>query len=130
MHTEQPLGVTPQELIDSAFKSMTAVKMGSKLRSHYLELVRMNNIFRAINTLYKVDDAFVQSQKDLLKILLDVESRKNRAWFTVEVIRLFDILEDYRAIVSTFGPDQLNEVLQYVADNSKTNAWLVTAKKG
>lgn len=122
--------MTPSSLVDSAFKSITAVKMGSKLRSHYLELVRMNNIFRAINTLYKVDDTFVQSQKDLLKILLDVESRKNRAWFTVEVIRLFDILEDYRAIVSTFEPDQLNEVLQYVADNSKTNAWLVTAKKG
>ena len=57
-----------------------AVRAGTKLRKHYLNLTKANNIFLAIYVHYDLEAEYGATQKMFLKALIDVEARKNRAW--------------------------------------------------
>lgn len=112
-------------LIDDARAAVRGVSKNSRLRSHYIELVKINNIMRVFVTQYKLDPSYKASQESLLDVLLKVEARKNRVWLTAEKIVLQDVLKAYEELISCSSQQDIIDVITFVEDNKNDSKWIV-----
>lgn len=120
---------TAIEMVADARKAIDSIRKGSKLRMHYLTLVVMNNVFRAFVTMYELDPKYKLAQESLLKVLCDMEGRKNRVILRNEYI-LLDIAHDlYEEILISTEDHQLREMLLLVDAKRDEGKWLVTHRK-
>lgn len=121
---------TNGDLIIAHYKvALDALKKGSKIRSNYLSLVEMNNIYRAFVHNYNLDKEFKDVQASLLKVLLDIEARKNRAIFKNEFPILENGIEKFKILVESVDCNEFENLLQFVKDNSHTSKWIISSKK-
>lgn len=118
-----------QEMIQTARDSITAIKKNSKLRMHYLNMVHMNNTMRAFVHLYKLETHLEETQMLLLKTLIAVENRKNRAWFLADKAVLGKALEAYEALVTSATQEELTEVFEVKKRHHRDCKWLVHRDK-
>ncbi len=116
-------------ILDDTKEAIKATQKNSKLRIHFLKLVMMNNIMRAFTTLYTLDAEYDQAQKALLKVLIDVEARKNRAWFTAEKALLDSTFVLYDILLGNATDEQLNEIVRFVDENRNEGKWCLYRNK-
>ena len=112
-----------------ANRAAQAVRKGSKLRSHYLNLVKANNLLRAIVVKYDLEVEYLVTQKMFLKALCDVEARKNRQWFTIDLNAVNLGVSALTDLVQSLTDEQFQEITKFVADNALNNKHLVYTKK-
>ena len=110
-------------------KLFKAVQKGSKLRDHYIKLVVMNNIMRAFVVAYKMPAEFQASQEAFLETLVRVESRKNRAWLTSDLIVVQEALHAYETIIESSDEEMIAEMLEFVNYNREQGRWAIMKKK-
>lgn len=116
---------TAELMLSDARKAAEALGKNSKLRAHYIKLTVMNNVLRAFVYLYKLEQKYTNAQEALLRMLCNVESRKNRIFLTSDKIILHDALVAYEEILHSCTDDQLKEVLQLVDARRSEGKWLV-----
>ena len=112
-----------------ANRAAQAVRKGSKLRSHYLNLVKANNLLRAIVVKYDLEAEYLVTQKMFLKALCDVEARRNRQWFTIDLNAVNLGVSVLTYLVQSLTDEQFEEITKFVADNALDNKHLVYSKK-
>ena len=106
-----------------------SVRKGSKLRAHYLNLVKANNLLRAIVVKYDLEAEYTVTQKMFLKALCDVEARRNRQWFTIDLNAVNLGVSALTDLVQSLTDEQFQEITKFVADNALNNKHLVYTKK-
>ncbi len=116
-------------ILEDTKEAIKAIQKNSKLRIHFLKLVMMNNIMRAFTTLYTLDVEYDKVQKALLKVLIDVEARKNRAWFTAEKALLDSTFVHFDILLGSATDEQLNEIVCFVDENRDAGKWCLHRKK-
>ena len=79
METANECRMDATELLFDANAAVAGILKNSKLRIHYIKLVVMNDIMRAFVHLYKLDEKYDTAQADLLRVLTEVEARKDRS---------------------------------------------------
>ena len=131
MNNELIDGLEPDTkmILDETRGAIVAILKNSKPRIHYLRLVMMNNIMRAFLTLYTLEDEYEQAQKALLKTLIDVEARKNRAWFTADKAVLVSTFELFDILLGSATDEQLNEIVRFVDENREAGKWRLYRNK-
>lgn len=131
MNNELINGLEPDTklILDDTKNAIKAIQKNSKLRTHFLKLVMMNNIMRAFSTLYTLDTEYVQAQLALFKVLVDVESRKNRAWFTAEKALLDTTFVLFDILLGSATAEQLNEIVCFVDENRNAGKWCLYRNK-
>lgn len=123
------LPVDTQMILDDTRASIKAIQKNSKLREHYLRLGMMNNIMRAFIYLYHLEGHYAEAQKAFLKALVDVEGRKNRAWFKAELALLDPTFVLFDELLGNATEAQLQEVIELVAYNRERGKWCVHRDK-
>ena len=108
--------------------SVTSLEKGSRLRQHYLNLVRLNNIFRAFLANYELNE-FEKDQKDLLKSLIDIESRKNRFISKEDFTAIKKALVTFDSILESAEPKDVAFVVDFVKNNDRTSRYVVYENK-
>lgn len=121
--------VKKEDLIQRAKEALTGVKKGSKLRDHYIKLVVMNNIMRAFVTVYDMPKDFKNRQEAFLETLVRVESRKNRAWLTSDLIAVQEALQAYETLIDSSSEEMIAEMLEFVNYNREQGRWAIMKKK-
>ena len=106
-----------------------AVRKSSKLRSHYLNLVKACNLMRAIVVKYDLEAEYMVTQEMFLKALCDVEARRNRQWFTIDLNAVNLGVSAFTDLVQSLTDEQFEEITKFVADNALNNKHLVYTKK-
>ena len=108
--------------------SVTSLEKGSRLRQHYLNLVRLNNMFRAFLANYELNE-FEKDQKDLLKSLIDIESRKNRFISKEDFTAIKKALVTFDNILESAEPKDVAFVIDFVKNNDRTSRYVVYENK-
>ena len=129
MTTDTAAIVEKEDLIQRAKEALAGVKKGSKLRDHYIKLVVMNNIMRAFVTVYDMPKDFKNRQDALLEALIRVESRKNRMWFTSDLIVVQEALQAYETLIESSSEEMIAEMLDFVNYNREQGRWAIMKKK-
>ena len=106
-----------------------AVRKGTKLRSHYLNLIKTNNIMRAIVVKYDLEAEYLVTQEMLLKALRDVEARKNRQWFTVDLNAVDLGVSAFTDLVQSLTDEQFEEIEKFISELALDSKYLVYSKK-
>jgi hypothetical protein len=106
-----------------------AVRAGTKLRKHYLNLTKANNIFLAIYVHYDLEAEYGATQKMFLKALIDVEARKNRAWLNDDLNAVDLAVTAYTDLLKSLTDEQFEEIMKFVDLNATSNKHLVYSKK-
>ena len=101
----------------AANQAARAVRAGTKLHKHYLNLAKANNIFQAIYVHYDLEAEYGATQKLFLKALLDVEARKNRAWFTDDLNAVDLGVSAYTTLLQSLTDEQFEEIQKFVNDS-------------
>ena len=113
----------------NANHALLQITKGSKLRAHYLNLIKANNLLRAIVVKYDLEAEYLVTQKMFLKALCDVEARKNRQWFTIDLNAVNLGVSVLTYLVQSLTDEQFEEITKFVADNALNNKHLVYSKK-
>ena len=108
--------------------SVTSLEKGSRLRQHYLNLVRLNNLFRAFLVNYELKE-FEQDQLDLLRSLIDIESRKNRFISKGDFIAIKKALVTFDSILESAEPKDVAFIVDFVKNNDRTSRYVVYEHK-
>lgn len=106
-----------------------AVRKGTKLRSHYLNLIKTNNIMRAIVVKYDLEAEYLVTQEMFLKALRDVEARKNRQWFTVDLNAVDLGVSAFTDLVQSLTDEQFEEIEKFISELALDSKYLVYSKK-
>ena len=106
-----------------------AVRAGTKLRKHYLNLTVANNIFLAIYVHYDLEAEYGATQKMFLKALIDVEARKNRQWFTVDLNAVDLGVSAFTDLVQSLTDEQFEEIEKFISELALDSKYLVYSKK-
>lgn len=106
-----------------------AVRKGTKLRSHYLNLIKTNNIMRAIVVKYDLEAEYLVTQEMFLKALRDVEARKNRQWFTVDLNAVDLGVSAFTDLVQSMTDEQFEEIEKFISELALDSKYLVYSKK-
>ncbi len=109
--------------------ALLQITKGSKLRAHYLNLIKANNLLRAIVVKYDLEAEYLVTQKMFLKALCDVEARRNRQWFTIDLNAVNLGVSALTDLVQSLTDEQFQEITKFVADNALNNKHLVYTKK-
>ena len=129
METTNDLRMDATELLFDANAAVTGILKNSKLRTHYIKLVVMNNIMRAFVHLYKLDEKYMTAQKELLRVLAEVEARKDRTWFKQDKETLVKSHTLYCELMESISNEDLFELMQFVEFSQNTDSYLVTRHK-
>lgn len=129
METTNDLRMDATELLFDANAAVTGILKNSKLRTHYIKLVVMNNIMRAFVHLYKLDEKYMTAQKELLRVLTEVEARKDRTWFKQDKETLVKSHTLYCELMESISNEDLFELMQFVEFSQNTGSYLVTRHK-
>lgn len=108
--------------------SAMSLEKGSRLRQHYLNLVRLNNLFRAFLANYELKE-FEQDQMDLLESLIDIESRKNRFISKGDFIAIKKALVTFDSILESAEPKDVAFIVDFVKNNDRTSRYVVYEHK-
>ena len=106
-----------------------AVRKGTKLRSHYLNLIKTNYIMRAIVVKYDLEAEYLVTQEMFLKALRDVEARKNRQWFTVDLNAVDLGVSAFTDLVQSLTDEQFEEIEKFISELALDSKYLVYSKK-
>ena len=106
-----------------------AVRKGTKLRSHYLNLNKTNIIMRAIVVKYDLEAEYLVTQEMFLKALRDVEARKNRQWFTVDLNAVDLGVSAFTDLVQSLTDEQFEEIEKFISELALDSKYLVYSKK-
>lgn len=126
---DHPLNHLAPEMLEDAKHAIKSFKKGSKLRDHYLKLVVMNNIFRAYVVAYDLPPEYKAAQEGLLKVLRDVEARRNRAVFLPEHKVLDNAYEHYQTLLDSSEPHEVREMVEFVDHQRDAGRWIVSQRK-
>ena len=118
-----------QEIINDALNAAKALKSRSKLRSHYIALVDVNNLFRAFVVVYELDNSYTEIQEKLLKVLTNIEARKNRAIFTNEHFIILEAIEKFKDILLSCDEDQFMQAVEIVKTYNDQAKFVISRKK-
>ena len=129
METTNDLRLDATELLFDANAAVTGILKNSKLRTHYIKLVVMNNIMRAFVHLYKLDEKYMTAQKELLRVLTETEARKDRTWFKQDKETLVKSHTLYCELMESISNEDLFELMQFVEFSQNTGSYLVTRHK-
>lgn len=129
METTNDLRMDATELLFDANAAVTGILKNSKLRMHYIKLIVMNNIMRAFVHLYKLDEKYNTAQSDLLRVLTEVEARKDRSWFKQDKETLVKSHTLYCELMESISNEDLFELMQYVEANQHTGSRIVFKRK-
>ena len=129
METTNDLRMDATELLFDANSAVTGILKNSKLRTHYIKLVVMNNIMRAFVHLYKLDEKYMTAQKELLRVLTETEARKDRTWFKQDKETLVKSHTLYCELMESISNEDLFELMQFVEFSQNTGSYLVTRHK-
>ena len=129
METTNDLRMDATELLFDANAAVTGILKNSKLRTHYIKLVVMNNIMRAFVHLYKLDEKYMTAQKELLRVLTETEARKDRTWFKQDKETLVKSHTLYCELMESISNEDLFELMQFVEFSQNTGSYLVTRHK-
>ncbi len=117
------------ELLVEVKHSAKALKSNSKIRGHYLNMVTMCNLLRAFIVNYELDPKYTEVQKALLKTLCDVESRKNRVYFTNDHAVIAAAIEVYETILESAENADINEMFAFIEKNEEQSKWVLYKDK-
>ena len=109
--------------------ALLQITKGSKLRAHYLNLIKANNLLRAIVVKYDLEAEYLVTQKMFLKALIDVEARKNRAWLKDDLNAVDLAVSAYTDLLKSLTDEQFEEIMKFVDLNATSNKHLVYSKK-
>lgn len=129
METTNDLKMDATELLFDANAAVTGILKNSKLKMHYIKLVVMNNIMRAFVHLYKLDEKYATAQKELFRVLTEVEARKDRTWFKQDKETLVKSHTLYCELMESISNEDLFELMQFVEFSQNTGSYLVTRRK-
>lgn len=116
-------------MIENASSAVRSIIKNSKLREHYINLAKMNNVMRAFITTYHLSSEHKLKQEQLLDTLCTVEARKNRAWFTIDKIRIQEALSVYVQILESSSNEQIQEIISFVDKHNTDGKWLIHKNK-
>lgn len=132
MDTTPMLDFGPQTshcMIADGRKAHEAICKNSRLRSHYLTLVVLNNTMRAFVVNYDLDPRFTASQMAWHSTLVRVESRKDRTYLTSDKIAILEGLNTFQELLEVTTDEQLQEMLLYVDRHRSECKWVTTERK-
>lgn len=109
--------------------ALLQITKGSKLRAHYLNLIKANNLLRAIVVKYDLEAEYLVTQKMFLKALCDVEARKNRQWFTVDLNAVDLGVSAFTDLVQSLTDEQFEEIEKFISELALDSKYLVYSKK-